>query len=68
MASTFPEFAAFPLLDTDEGRDALRSYYSGYVRLAVQAQVPVLLETPTWRASPDHGAALGYDAAALDRV
>lgn len=63
-----PEFAAFPLLDTDEGRDALRSYYSGYVRLAVRAQVPVLLETPTWRANPDHGAALGYDAAALDRV
>ena len=67
-AIDLPEFAAFPLLDTDEGRETLRSYYSGYVELAVRAQVPVLLETPTWRANPDHAAALGYDAAALDRV
>ncbi len=63
-----PEFAAFPLLDTDEGRDALRSYYSAYLEVAVRAQAPVLLETPTWRANPDHAAALGYDATALDRV
>ncbi|MDZ5620780.1 homocysteine S-methyltransferase family protein [Nocardioides bizhenqiangii] len=63
-----PEFAAFPLVDTDEGRDTLRSYYAAYVRIAVRAQVPMLLETPTWRANPDHGAALGYDATALDRL
>ncbi len=63
-----PEFAAFPLLDSDEGRDALRSYYSAYVELAVRAETSVLLETPTWRANPDHATALGYDAAALDRV
>jgi homocysteine S-methyltransferase len=63
-----PEFAAFPLVDTDEGRDALLNYYSAYLQLAVQAEVPVLLETPTWRANPDHATALGYDAEALDRV
>ena len=63
-----PEFAAFPLVDTDEGREALRSYYSDYVEVAVRAQVPVLLETPTWRANPDHATALGYAAAALDSV
>ena len=63
-----PEFAAFPLVDSDDGRATLRNYYSGYLDLAVRAGVPVLLETPTWRANPDHGAALGYDAAALDRV
>ncbi len=28
----------------------------------------LLLETPTWRANPDWGTRLGYDAAALDRV
>lgn len=63
-----PEFAAFPLVDTAEGRAALRDYYSAYVDLAVRAGATVLLETPTWRANPDHGATLGYDAAALDRV
>ncbi len=63
-----PEFAAFPLLDTDEGREALRTYYSTYIQLAADAEAVVLLETPTWRANPDHATALGYDAAALDRV
>lgn len=63
-----PEFASFPLLDTDEGRAALRDYYLAYADIAVRAGAPLLLETPTWRANPDHAALLGYDAAALDRV
>lgn len=63
-----PAFAAFPLLDSDEGRSALRDYFTAYVDLAVRAQVPLLLETPTWRANPDHATPLGYDGAALDRV
>lgn len=63
-----PEFAAFPLVDSNDGRAVLRDYYSAYVDVAARAGVPVLLETPTWRANPDHGSALGYDAAALDRV
>ena len=33
-----------------------------------RAGVGLMLETPTWRANPDWGARLGYDAAALDRV
>lgn len=63
-----PEFAAFPLLETDEGRAALRDYYAGYIEVAVRAGAPVQLDTPTWRANPDHAALLGYDAAALDRA
>lgn len=63
-----PEFASFPLLDTDEGRAALRDYYLAYADIAVRAGAPLLLETPTWRANPDHAALLGYDASALDRV
>ncbi len=63
-----PEFAAFPLVDTEEGRAALKDYFAGYLDIAVRAEAPLLLETPTWRANPDHGAAVGYDAAALDRV
>lgn len=63
-----PEFAAFPLLDSAAGREALRDYYLAYVDIAVRAGVAVLLETPTWRANPDHASLLGYDAAATDRV
>jgi homocysteine S-methyltransferase len=63
-----PEFAAFPLLDSAEGREALSDYYRAYVDIAVRAGAPLLLETPTWRANPDHAALLGYDAAGLDRV
>lgn len=63
-----PEFAAFPLLDSEEGRAALADYYLGYVDIAVRAQAPLLLETPTWRVNHDHAAVIGYDDAALDRV
>lgn len=63
-----PEFASFPLLDAEDGRAALADYYLTYADIAVQAQAPLLLETPTWRANPDHAALLGYDAAALDRI
>ncbi len=63
-----PEFAAFPLVDSEDGRAVLRDYYSAYVDLAARAGATVLLETPTWRANPDHGATVGYGPAALDRV
>lgn len=63
-----PEFAAFPLLDSAEGRAALRAYYTDYVDVAIRAQVPLLLETPTWRANADHAGALGYDSGEVDRI
>lgn len=63
-----PEFAAFPLLDSEAGRATLEDYFSAYVDVAVRAQAPVLLETPTWRANPDHATAVGYGAADLARV
>jgi homocysteine S-methyltransferase len=63
-----PYFAAFPLVETAEGRVLLESYFAEYAAIAARADVPVLLETPTWRASADWGQRLGYDAAALARV
>lgn len=63
-----PEFAAFPLVDTEDGRAGLLDYFAAYVDIAVRAGAPLLLETPTWRANPDHAALVGYDAAALDRA
>nr|WP_298681882.1 homocysteine S-methyltransferase family protein [uncultured Dongia sp.] len=63
-----PCFAAFPLLDTDTGRGALRSYFARYLDIAAKNAVGFVLDTPTWRANADWGVKLGYDAAALDRL
>ena len=60
-----PEFAAFPLLDTDDGISALSAYYQSYLDIAARLRRGVVLDTPTWRASLDWGARLGYEPDAL---
>lgn len=63
-----PYFAAFVLLDSEAGRERLRRYYAEHIALALEAETGIVLETPTWRANPDWGARLGYDAARLAAV
>jgi homocysteine S-methyltransferase len=63
-----PAFAAFPLLEDPADRAWLAGYYDRHIALAAEHGTGFLLETPTWRANPDWGRVLGYDAAALDRV
>ncbi len=63
-----PDFAAFPLLDTAAGRAALESYYAPYLDLAERLGRGIVLDTPTWRASPDWGGRLGYDPDGLDEI
>lgn len=63
-----PYFAAFPLLETETGRDALSRYYRGYLDIAGDHGVGFVLETPTWRASPDWAALLDYGSADLERI
>jgi S-methylmethionine-dependent homocysteine/selenocysteine methylase len=48
-----PNFSAFVLLDHDDGREALCRYYRPYLQLSADSGLPLVLETPTWRASPD---------------
>ena len=55
-----PEFAAFLLLETPEGEDALRKYFLTYAELAKRFNTGLVLETATWRANPDWGEKLGY--------
>jgi len=64
-----PHFAAFVLLDSELGRERLRSYYRPYLELC--ADLPdagFVLETPTWRANPDWATLLGVDAVRLREV
>jgi S-methylmethionine-dependent homocysteine/selenocysteine methylase len=63
-----PEFASFPLLETEEGRQELTSYMERHIRIALDNQLGFVLETPTWRANPDWGAKLGYDLNAMAQV
>lgn len=63
-----PHFAAFVLLDSADGRAHLKRYYEAYLRIARQHGVGFVLDSPTWRANPDWGAKLGYDAAALEAI
>jgi S-methylmethionine-dependent homocysteine/selenocysteine methylase len=61
-----PAFAAFDLLRTPEGTEALRRYYAPYVQLAKQHNAGFVAESPTWRASPRWAHELGYSLAELD--
>ena len=56
-----PCFAAFPLVDTEPGRDALRRYYAPFLELARDRRTGFVLSAPTWRANPDWGQQLGYE-------
>jgi S-methylmethionine-dependent homocysteine/selenocysteine methylase len=56
-----PQFAAFPLVDSEEGRAALRRYYEPFLELAGDRDVPLILSAPTWRANADWGRILGYE-------
>ena len=63
-----PCFAAFPLLQTARGVDALRRYYTRHASIARDRGVGFVLESATWRASADWGARLGYSPRALEAV
>ena len=63
-----PHFASFALLKTPDGRKRLRDYYELHAGMAVRGRLGFVLEGVTWRASPDWGAKLGYDATALEQA
>ncbi|MFW5469898.1 homocysteine S-methyltransferase family protein [Knoellia sp. CPCC 206435] len=63
-----PMFAAYPLLSDPHGRSLLTAYYSGFADVARAADAGLLLETPTWRASPEWVAALGGSLADVLQV
>jgi len=63
-----PHFAAFVLFDRPEGATILAQYFARYAEIGRANNVGVVLESATWRANPDWGHKLGYNAAALADV
>jgi S-methylmethionine-dependent homocysteine/selenocysteine methylase len=63
-----PLFAAFSLLEDEEGKEALRRYYEPYATLARERGVGLVLESPTWRASPRWASELGMSEERLDEL
>lgn len=63
-----PHFAAFHLLKDAEGTEALRGYFTRHARIARDNGTGFILESATWRSSPDWGEKLGYSPAQLDDV
>jgi S-methylmethionine-dependent homocysteine/selenocysteine methylase len=63
-----PEFAAFPLLETSDGRRRLRHYFESHASIAREASCGFIAEAPTWRANPHWGRTLGYDSRDLDAL
>ncbi len=61
-----PYFAAFDLLRNHEGYAALRRYYHRYISIARTKDAGFILESPTWRASPDWATRLDYSMEELD--
>ena len=60
-----PLFASFDLLKSVAGTQQARNYYARYCKLARDAELGFVLESPTWRANPDWAARLGYTRASL---
>ena len=62
------DFAAFPLLDTAPAAPRWPATTSPYLELAERVGAGIVLDTPTWRASLDWGARLGYDPVRLESL
>src|ERR687894_455965 len=63
-----PCFASIMLLNTDDGRSALDRYFRDFLDLARRSGTGLVLESATWRASPDWAAQLGLTGEELDQL
>lgn len=63
-----PYFSSITLLRSEEGRCALEDYFRGFIDLARRAGTGFILESATWRASPDWAQPLGLAPSELDAL
>src|SRR3546814_16066628 len=65
---SLPFCASISLLRTESGRQALKDYYRPYLELAARHGAGFVLESVSWRASPDWADPLGLTSAELDAL
>ena len=63
-----PHFASITLLQTGDGKRALEDYYRGFLDLAQRMGTGLVLESATWRSSPDWAEPLGMTLKELDSL
>lgn len=63
-----PEFAAFDLLKSNEGKQILKNYYRDYLHIARKKCNGFVLEAPTYRANPDWVVKIGYSSDDLQDI
>lgn len=63
-----PGFAAFPLLDSDDGRERITASCRQLIDITTKAGVGTILNTPTWMANRDRAEAVGYGPEAIERI
>jgi S-methylmethionine-dependent homocysteine/selenocysteine methylase len=63
-----PDGASFVQLFDPVGKAALKSIYRQYMRVAGDYGLPLMVDTPTWRAHPDGLARQGFHAGYLGRI
>ena len=55
-----PEFAAFHVLKNEAGCEWMKNYFRSYASIARKYEVGFILDSATWRSSPDWMHKLGY--------
>ena len=63
-----PGFASYPLLEKEGGRALVQRYMTDMIALGKESGVGVILESPTWVANRDRGAAIGYTPKQLKQI
>ena len=63
-----PEFAAYPLLATEDGRVTFRGYYRTSLEIARDRGAGFILESMTWRASQGRADKLGHSPKEGDAI
>ncbi|MGJ8530875.1 MAG: homocysteine S-methyltransferase family protein [Alphaproteobacteria bacterium] len=62
------DFAAFELIHSEAGKAALVDYWNEFLELAQSQNRGFILDTPTWRASPDWCQKLGFDLHEMEEI
>lgn len=68
QGENLPEFSAIDLLKDERGENIIREYFQPYLETARQKQVGFIMESATWRASPDWAPKIGYSQEQMNQL